>query len=160
MNTSNVSTKTFLTIKLLVITDAAQLYQLIDQSRMQLTNLVWSQSATLESTITFLENKLASSDKVHGIFQNKKLVGVLELRKKEDMFELGYWVGTKYRGRGIMKTAVKQLVDHQVKYHAIIAHIRQSNEASLKVLTNAGLKYDHTEMWQGEPWIHLKIDKD
>lgn len=161
MNTSNLQNEISVSIKLLTLKDTAKLYQLIDESREQLTNLVWSQSATLESTISFLENKLASNDKVHGVFHNTNLVGVLELRKKEqDIFELGYWVGTQYRGKGFMKNAVKELVAQEVKSTAIIAHIRECNHASFKVLTNAGLNYDHTEMWQGEPWLHLKREKE
>ena len=160
MNTSNFLEEISLTIKLLSLSDSAQLYQLIEESRLELSNLVWSQSATLDSTINFLKNKLASSDKVHGVFHHENLVGVLELRNKENNFELGYWVGTQYRGKGIMKAAVKQLVDKEIKKSTIVAHIRQCNQASLKVLMNAGLTYDHTEIWQDEPWTHLKREKE
>jgi RimJ/RimL family protein N-acetyltransferase len=76
------------------------------------------------------------------------------------MFELGYWVGTKYRGKGFMKIAVKQLVDSETKFHTIAAHIRETNEASHKILQNAGLTFDHVELWQGEQWLHLKREKE
>lgn len=83
----------------------------------------------------------------------------MELRKKENMFELGYWVGTKYRGQGLMKIAVKSLVDTVVKSNTIIAHIRENNKASYKIIEYAGLKYDHTEWWQEEQWLHFKKDR-
>lgn len=159
MNNGNFQETNTVSIRLLTLEDASNLYSLIDNSRAQLTNLVWSQNASLESTINFIENKLSSNDKVHGVFCENSLVGVLELRKKEDSFELGYWVGSQYRGKGVMKAAVKQLVDQQVTTANVVAHIRESNKASLKVLTNAGLTYDHTEIWQNEPWIHLKRKK-
>lgn len=73
--------------------------------------------------------------------------------------ELGYWVGSQYRGQGLMKIAVKQLVDSEVKNNSIVAHIRETNKASDSILHYAGLKYDHTEVWQGENWLHLKIEK-
>lgn len=139
--------------------DAMVVYNLIDESRKELKNLVWSQSATLESTTSFIDAKLNSLDKIFGVFYEENLVGVLELRKKEDMLELGYWVGTKYRGKGFMKIAVKKLVDNEIKTHTVTAHIRETNQASHKILQYAGLEFDHVEIWQGEQWVHLKRSK-
>lgn len=136
---------------------AIMLYHLIDSSREQLKNLTWSQNATLESTQQFIDAKNKSEDQVHGVFYDNNLVGVLELRKKDDnMFELGYWLGTQYRGHHIMPCAVKTLVENKILSHSIVAHIRENNIASYKVLEHAGLVYDHTEVWEGENWIHLK----
>lgn len=137
--------------------DAEILYSLINNSRADLKNLVWSQTATLQSTKQFITIKNNSEDKVHGIFYDNKLVGVLELRKKENnIFELGYWLGSQYRGQHLMQCAVKLLVEEQVKKYNIVAHIRENNIASYKVLEHAGLVYSHKEIWEGENWIHLK----
>lgn len=144
-------------IKKLNIQHATVLYDLIDNSREQLKNLVWSQTATLQSTKQFIENKNKSQDQVHGVFYENVLVGVLELRQKENnVFELGYWLGTEYRGQHIMPCAVKTLVESKINSATIIAHIRENNIASYKVLSHAGLIYSHTEVWEGENWIHLK----
>lgn len=143
--------QTTIKIRMLTENDGDILYRLIESSRHQLKNLVWSKDATLESTIQFLKQKLSSLDLVHGVFLNNNLVGVLELRNKFDKLELGYWVGAAYRGQGLMKIAVKQLVDKEVQYNTIIAHIREANQASLHILQYAGLSYDHTEVWENEP---------
>jgi RimJ/RimL family protein N-acetyltransferase len=160
MNDLNLNrSDSLVSISLLKLADASIVYALIDESRNELKNLVWSQTATLESTTNFIEYKIRSLDSIYGVFYDDNLIGVLELRKKEDMFELGYWVGSKYRGKGFMKIAVKQLVDSETKFHTITAHIRETNEASHKILQNAGLTFDHVETWQGEQWVHLKREK-
>lgn len=154
------SQNNFITIQLLTVEYAKAVYKLIDESRPQLKNLIWSQNATLESTIIFIQNKQQSQDNIFGVFHNDNLIGVLELRKKESFSELGYWLGTQYRGQGLMKFAVKNLVDKQIKLNTIIAHIRETNKASYQILKYAGLTYDHSELWQGEEWLHLKRDKE
>lgn len=144
-------------IKALNLKHTNMLYDLIDSSREQLKNLTWSQTATLDSTKQFIVNKNKSEDQVHGVFYDNILVGVLELRKKENnIFELGYWLGTQYRGQHIMPCAVKTLVESKVEDTTIVAHIKETNLASYKVLNHAGLVYSHKEVWEGENWIHLK----
>jgi len=152
--------KKLVSICLLKVEDAHSVYRLIDESRSQLKNLVWSQTATLESTTNFIDYKIKSPDNIYGIYSDDNLVGVLELRKKQDMLELGYWVGSKYRGQGFMKIAVKQLVDIESKNYTITAHIREKNQASYKILQYAGLIFDHVELWEGEQWVHLKREKN
>lgn len=145
-----------LKLKLLTTEDAPIVYSLIDQSRAHLGNLVWAHTATLDSTAAFLAEKSTSSDTVRGIFEEGALVGVIELRAKEQEMELGYWLGSEYRGRGIMRSAVKMLVDEVVETTTVIGHIRATNVASNHTLTFAGLTPSHCEMWQGEEWLHFK----
>lgn len=114
-------------IKLLNEEDSSKVYLLIEESRSELINLIWSKEATLESTLKFIKDKIEIEDKIFGIFHYGNLAGVLELRKKETFSELGYWLGTKYRGKGLMKEAVKMLVDKEIKNTDIIAHIREIN---------------------------------
>ena len=154
------SQNNLITIQLLTVEYAKAVYKLIDESRPQLKNLIWSQNATLESTIVFIQNKQQSQDNIFGVFNNDNLIGVLELRKKENFTELGYWLGTKYSGQGLMKFAVKNLVDKQCKLNTIIAHIRANNKASYQILKYAGLTYEHSELWQGEEWLHFKKNKE
>lgn len=150
------SQNNLITVQLLTVEDSEKVYQLIAESRSELKNLIWSQNATLESTIVFIKNKKQSQDQIFGVFNNDTLIGVLELRKKEEFTELGYWLGTKYSGQGLMKLAVKNLVDKQFNLNTVIAHIRANNKASYQILKYAGLAYDHSELWQGEEWLHFK----
>jgi RimJ/RimL family protein N-acetyltransferase len=101
-----------------------------------------------------LKKKLLSNDTVYGIFEGGEFVGMIELRDKNPSWELGYWLGTKYRGRGIMKEAVKLLVK-SVKDRPVTAHIRFSNIASYKTLIYAGLHDDYTETINSELWKYL-----
>lgn len=130
------------------------LYALIDRSRESLRNLVWAAEATLNSTYDFLATKASSDDVVYGIYRDRELVGVLELRDKDANFELGYWLGSSYRGNGIMVQAVKPLVQKVSPYKPVVAHIRAGNRASMSVLTRSGLIEHHREMWRDEEWIH------
>jgi RimJ/RimL family protein N-acetyltransferase len=145
-----------ITLKALTTEDTSILYTLIDDSRAGLTNLVWSKDSTWESTKEFINYKNKSQDEIYGVLQDEVLVGVLELRMVNKMWELGYWLGTQYRGQGIMKVAVKMLIDNVVKTRSVTAHIRAGNQASYKTLIYAGLTDHHTEFWQGEEWLHLK----
>jgi RimJ/RimL family protein N-acetyltransferase len=144
-----------LELKVLSDLDAPVVYNLINNSRGHLGNLVWAPTATLESTTEFLRTKSLSEDTVRGVFEDGVLVGVVELRAKDDAMELGYWLGYSYRGRGIMREAVKMLVD-ALPETTIIGHIRAKNIASNHTLTFAGLTQSHCEMWQGEQWLHFK----
>lgn len=131
---------------------ADELYGLIDESREGLKNLVWSQTATPDSTLAFTQEK--HTGKRYGIYQGhglkSVLVGVLELRDKHVSWELGYWLGTKYQGKGIMKKVVKKIVDETVD-RPVIAHIRIGNEKSKSVLEYAGLR----EYQRDAEWIYL-----
>lgn len=149
-----------ISIEPLTIEHSETLYHLIDESRSELKNLIWSQNATLNSTKKFIADKNQSQDNIFGVFYEDILIGVLELRKKEKFSELGYWLGTKYRGYGLMKTAVKNLVDEKIINGSIIAHIRANNKASYNILKYAGLHYDHSELWENEQWLHLKRNKE
>lgn len=143
-------------LSLLTVRDADRLYKLISESRDGLKNLTWAADATLKSTTSFLAAKSSSNDKVYGVFTGHGLVGVIELRDKGDVYELGYWLGTKHRGQGLMKDASKYLVEEASKRRPVVAHIRVGNIPSFKTLVHAGLRPDHVETWEGEDWLHLR----
>lgn len=133
---------------------ASELYLVIDKSRAYLKNLVWAADATEKSTHEFLTAKAASADTVYGIYVNADLVGTLELRDRDGVYELGYWLGVGHRGQGVMVQAVEPLVTVKKYIKPVTAHIRAGNHASMSVLTRSGLTEHHREMWQGEEWIH------
>lgn len=123
------------------------LYKLVDESRDSLSNLAWAKTATLESTRKYIESKTYSysRDTVLGIYVEQELVGVIEYRDKDvngiPVWELGYWLGSKHRGKGIMKAAAKRVVKEISKSRTVVAHIRFRNTASFKTLQYAGLHY-------------------
>lgn len=59
--------------------------------------------------------------------------------------EIGYWLGVKYWGRGIVSGAVKALTDcalRELKLRRVYAKVFPVNKASARVLQKAGYKYE------------------
>jgi RimJ/RimL family protein N-acetyltransferase len=59
--------------------------------------------------------------------------------------EIGYWLGEKYRGQGIMTKAVKLITNYafsKLGLKRIYAFVFPFNKASVAVLKNAGYKYE------------------
>ncbi|KPJ73052.1 hypothetical protein AMJ48_02300 [Parcubacteria bacterium DG_74_1] len=81
------------------------------------------------------------------IEMNKEIIGGVGLDK---MFyghsaEIGYWLGKKYWGQGIMTEAVKLVTKYgfnKLKLSRIYAFVFSFNRASAAVLKNAGFKYE------------------
>lgn len=77
----------------------------------------------------------------------KEAVGVISLEKIKlgHKAELGYWLGRKYWGKGIMTKAVRAVLKHgfrRYKLRRIQAHVFTSNQASVRVLEKAGFKLE------------------
>ena len=59
--------------------------------------------------------------------------------------EIGYWLGVKYWGRGIVPGAVKTLTRYalkELKLRRVYAKVFAVNKASARVLQKAGYKYE------------------
>lgn len=74
-----------------------------------------------------------------------KAVGGVGLHAKEDIFrknmEIGYWLGEKYWGRGIVSEAVAEVTKFgfdNFDIERIYASVFSTNRASMKVLEKAG----------------------
>lgn len=145
-------------IKKLSVEDAPTVYKLIDQSREQLQNLQWTQSATLESVVEFIKSKECSADQLYGIYHSKTFAGCIEIRRKEWYHELGYWLGFDFRGYGIMHLVTKYLVDNLINNtdYPICAKVKRENKSSLSILHNAGLNIVGSD----ETWNYLLRAKD
>ena len=66
-------------------------------------------------------------------------------REQRKTFEIGYWLGEEYWGRGIMTEAVKLMTDHVFANFDICrihACISEKNPASMKVLEKAGYQFE------------------
>jgi RimJ/RimL family protein N-acetyltransferase len=73
-----------------------------------------------------------------------KVIGIITLKDidwRNKKAELGYWLGKKYWGKGIMTEAVGLILCHgfrDLKLHRIYAYIFEKNTASEKVLRKSG----------------------
>ncbi len=87
---------------------------------------------------------------------NGEVVGGIGLDKIYDhCAEIGYWLGKKYWGQGIMTEAVKLVTKYafeKLGLRRIYAFVFLFNKASAAVLKNAGFKYE------GKLRKHVKKD--
>lgn len=101
---------------------------------------------TREHGLRFIEN--ASRDrpiKVFAIEVNGKAVGGIGIHPQQDIMkknaELGYWLGKKYWGKGIVTAAVKEIVKYgfdTFPITRIYARPFGTNNSSQRVLEKAG----------------------
>jgi RimJ/RimL family protein N-acetyltransferase len=123
--------------------DAAELYKRIEASRPDLSNLVWAADATLRSTQKFIEQKNDGPDEVNVIISDGAIIGCIELRLMDGFRQLGYWLGTTYRGKGYMTQAVKQFMLFERRETRVMIH--PQNAKSLAIVRAAGFIETHED---------------
>ncbi|EIW90272.1 GCN5-like N-acetyltransferase [Alishewanella agri BL06] len=74
---------------------------------------------------------------------NGQPVGTVRVDSTAESHLISWTLATEYRGKGLAKAMVKLLVDQLTG--KIVAEIRPSNIASIRVAEHAGLKYQCTE---------------
>ncbi len=73
-------------------------------------------------------------------------------------WDVGYWLGKEYWGRGIASAALSQFLQH-VKARPLHAHVAKHNLASIRVLQKCGFamsgkaKFSEADGGQGEEFI-------
>lgn len=92
-------------------------------------------------------NKKNSENFVFAIEINGEVCGAVGLShiKKEHKAEIGFWLGKKYWGQGIMTKAVRSMTQYafrQLKLRRIYAHVFLFNNPSKRVLEKAGYKLE------------------
>lgn len=110
-----------LSLKLLELKDAEQIFELTNHSRDYLKEwLPWLDATTkLEDTIDFIKNSL------NGFAENKSLTTVIlckgeiagiagynSINWSNNTAYIGYWLGEKFQGNGIMTKVAKTLTDY------------------------------------------------
>jgi RimJ/RimL family protein N-acetyltransferase len=73
-----------------------------------------------------------------------EIVGVCSLNVRDEIPEVGYWIGVPFWGRGYATEATHRLVDcafHELGYSALKASARISNPVSRRVLEKCGFKW-------------------
>jgi len=88
-------------------------------------------------------NKLYFGIIVNGIAVGE--VGLYDIDHENKHAELVYWIGKNYRGKGIVKKAVKQMLDYgfkKLKLVRIFATIFVYNKQSIDLLKSLKFKYE------------------
>ena len=73
------------------------------------------------------------------------MISLMNIDEKNKNAEIGYWLGKKYWGKGIMREAVKLILQFgfkKLKLERIYAKVLHPNVASAKLLEKSGLRYE------------------
>jgi RimJ/RimL family protein N-acetyltransferase len=95
------------------------------------------------------EHFIASVNKRDGeacfiIMHGDTLVGACGIDPREDVPEIGYWLGVRYWDRGFATEAVRAVIDHafgELQQDALQAGTRVSNPASRRVLEKCAFQW-------------------
>jgi ribosomal-protein-serine acetyltransferase len=109
-------------LRLLEESDSDEIFALVDANRAYLSRwLPWAAGQDLDGTLDFIRltrRQLADSTGLTmAIVCDGALAGVVGLEPLDwthRSMSVGYWLGERYQGRGIMTRAVRAAVDHAV----------------------------------------------
>ena len=89
------------------------------------------------------------------------LIGVISFRTLDETPEIGYWLGLRYWGQGIMSEAARLALGRLFETtpaSAVTARVSGSNPASLAVLTNTGFRVAEPAR-AGGTTVGLRLDR-
>jgi ribosomal-protein-serine acetyltransferase len=100
-------------------TDKENLFSLVNSNREHLdTFLAWPKfTKTSEDSLSFINSTLKDGINkclVWGIFEDETLCGTVGFNSystQNKTVEIGYWIGSRFQGRGLMTNAVKALLN-------------------------------------------------
>jgi ribosomal-protein-serine acetyltransferase len=130
-------------------TDKEDLFMLIDSNREHLgTFMAWPPATkTSADTLTFINGTLKDGiDKCFtwGIYDDEKLSGVISLHfinLPNKKAEMGYWIGSKSQGKGLITNSVKALLDiafNKLDLNRVAIQCAVDNTASANVPKRLG----------------------
>lgn len=134
--------------------DAAELFRLIENDRGSMRKfLPWVDSLKKigdeENFLAQVNINYAKEDSLNlVIWYRQKIVGMISFNsfdKLNNVADIGYWLGQKYRGHGIMTKAVKGICAigfNDYDLHRIIIRAATDNEASNAVANRAGFIHE------------------
>ena len=94
--------------------------------------------------------------------QNDKIIGGLDLTNidwEDKKAELGYWIGKRFRGQGLMTEAVNLMLGfgfRELKLHKIYARVFENNLVSMRVIEKNGFRREgilRDEAYKYRRWI-------
>jgi RimJ/RimL family protein N-acetyltransferase len=95
-----------------------------------------------------MENLMVFAIRVNGEF-----AGVVEIEDRDDSWFIGYWIGVRFRRKGLVTTCILDILKHDIPVNKpITARVSQDNIASQRVLEKIGLTQTHTD----SEWAYYK----
>ena len=144
------------TLSMVEMRDAAELFALVDTSRMYLREwLPWvDANVSVEDTKAFVEAAQQQYARGDGfqccIRYRDKIVGVIGLHRVDrfnKQTEVGYWLAEEYQGRGIMTSCCRALVDfafHEYELHRVEIRAAADNTKSRAIPERLGFTHEGT----------------
>jgi RimJ/RimL family protein N-acetyltransferase len=80
-----------------------------------------------------------------------KPIGICSVTPRGDDFELGYWFGVSYWGRGFATEAARAVIDHafgDIGHEALLSGTRVTNPASRRVLEKCGFQWTDVRLYR------------
>ncbi len=133
--------------------DVSQVYNNYGRDTKVQKHIKWVPCATLESTNEFIKMHLENYDSksdfyAWGIEQDGEIIGSIGAFDIDDYIEsceIGYSLGYKYWGQGLITEAVKAVVEYlltDVGFNRIHASCHKDNVGSEKVMNKIGMHYE------------------
>lgn len=101
------------------MSDAPELYAVIDANRAHLARWMWWADQDFDSTLGFLESVRPDAERGYAlqlvVVRDDRIVGMVGFHRiawAHRSASLGYWLAAPEQGRGLMTTAVRALADH------------------------------------------------
>ncbi len=127
--------------------DARTIFELIDGNRDHLSQFgdeTATKYPTEKSVLDSITNPKNPNKLRFGIWDNGKLVGSINLTPDEEhRAEVGYYLGSKFTGKGYMGRAVITLVEYvfsELEYETLFGNVHPDNKNSQNVLSKAGFE--------------------
>lgn len=141
-------------LKFLKLKDAKELFELVDENRDYLCNfLQWPRiSKTVDDSIYFINQTIKSRKEkdinVYGIFFKDELAGIVgynDFDRQNKRAPIGYWIGSKFQGKGLVTMSVKSLVEYgfnEMDLNRIEICCAVDNIPSQKVAERLGFEFE------------------
>ena len=82
-----------------------------------------------------------------------KFAGAVEIEDRPDSWFMGYWVGIRFRSKGVATASILDILKHDLPYKkTLTARVAPSNKASIRVLKKIGMSETH----QDSEWVYYK----
>jgi ribosomal-protein-serine acetyltransferase len=137
-------------LKILKPEDADSLFSLVDSNRFYLRRwLPWvDTNATLENSKHFIQSTIEQHELnlgfQCGIWFHDTFAGIIGFQRIDSMnrnVEIGYWLGEKFQGHGIMTKACRTLVDYafyEYQLHRVQIRCATGNTKSNAIIERLG----------------------
>ena len=82
-----------------------------------------------------------------------EVAGAVEVEDKKDCWFIGYWIGVRFRRKGIVTQCIQDILNHDIPHtKPLTARVAPDNVASIKILEKLGLSETHKD----EEWVYYR----